>query len=113
MCGSILVLATLGNAVSMRRSKVEPQTINLDQKMGHQIVCPNVGSLEDCSCNANPIGQGKTGDHSHDTVAAMSFASVPSNATSLWSFTGFQHGTEMPLKDLAGKVNLIVNIASG
>lgn len=52
---------------------------------------------------ANPV---------NDEIHPESFTSTPTNPTSLWQFTGFVDGQEMPLEQFKSKATIVVNVAS-
>lgn len=62
---------------------------------------PGCQSLEDVL--KNPV---------KDEVDASQFTVVPKNPATLWQFTGFIDGKEVPLKNFKAKASIVVNVAS-
>lgn len=47
-----------------------------------------------------------------DEIEGSRFTVMPKDPVSLWQFTGFIDGKEVPLKSFKSKASLVVNVAS-
>lgn len=70
------------------------------------------GDIQNCTCEGMTLGPGIVGD-SNDSKAFADFNNHPSNAVSLWEFSAFLRGSEVPLLDYKAKATVVVNVASG